>query len=123
MNEVLDRIIKQSGEMWEAARPRQDSPVLVKLANGAGNVYELTLPKGEGHPFWRVNERGLTPDEAEEFFHSTRSSKGPEWEMGGLAPMGDGVYMHTRAFIYNGRWENRWMPSVERVRVQIERVD
>lgn len=121
--EVLDRIIKQSGEMWEQVRPRQNSPVLVKLDNEDGMVFELTLPEGEGHPFWRINERKLRPDEFEDFHNSRMRHWTPEWVMGGLTPLSDGVYILTRGYIYNGRAAYKWSPTIERVRVQVERIE
>ena len=132
MNETLDRIIKQSGAMWEAARSRTEvfDAVLVKLSPGAsGNVFELTLPPNEHHPFWRVNERAMTAGE-EEYLHTLLRQHGASnsrwlFHVGNFdpEPRDDGTMYRVRALIYNGRKEHGWLPSTEIVRATFELID
>lgn len=63
-NETVQKLIEESGEMWEAMRDRVTSPVLLQVPEQpTGRVYELSLPAGGKHPFWRVSERDLTEEE------------------------------------------------------------
>lgn len=114
MNEVLDRIIRESGEMWSGWRDRTANPVLVKLDEAApGKLFELTLPPNEGHPFWRINERGMTPEEVESFLAwKADHRRQPEMtRIGGVVSEGEGH--PVRGFIFNGRAPGRWVASCE----------
>lgn len=115
-NETVKNLIEESGEMWEAARDRTNSPVLLQVPNQwAGLVYELSLPAGEKHPFWRVTERELTSDEraTQTFF----LLHGPY--LGDLINVGDGSYLRVRAYVFNGRKDGAWDHSVDHVNVEI----
>jgi hypothetical protein len=120
MNEMLDRIIKQNGEMWADVRDRTDSPVLLSLTGRPlDKVYELTLPKGEGHPFWRISERHLTTEEAADLqAQKTRM----RYEVGDLqlaARIGmEGYFALVQAYVFNGRVP-RWNCVTEDVKVTI----
>lgn len=116
MNETIKWIIEDSGEMWAAARDRTTSPVLVQVSDGTrGNVFELSLPPGEGHPFWRVSERPLTEDEREKF-RAFRARK--VYGIGDLMRVSDG-YFRVRAFVYNARQQDAWNIGCDRVTVEI----
>ena len=115
-NETVKNLIEESGEMWESARDRLNSPVLVQVSERpSGFAYELSLPKGESHPFWRVTERELTPSEraARTYF----LIHGPY--LGDLINVGDGSYLRVRAYVFNGRKDGAWDHSVDHVNIEI----
>jgi hypothetical protein len=126
MNQIVERMIKESGEMWEAARDRTypGNAVLIRL--DTPTVYELTLPKNEHHPFWRVNERPLEPDEYTAYrlawVEGNLHGIGDMIDMRDMRDMRDGIFYRTRAHVYNGRAAHRWNDSMEQVRVTIKEI-
>jgi hypothetical protein len=127
MNETLDKLIKQSGEMWAGVRDRTQSPLLLSLSGDwRGKVFELSLPEGEGHPFWRINERQLTSEESETFGQAigVRCQRiGDLMQVVGESVNGAAPYMRVCAYIFNGRKYNEWNICTERVRAQVELED
>lgn len=116
-NETINRMIEESGEMWASMRDRTVSPVLVKVDHRpTAFAYELTLPKGEGHPFWRVSERELTPEESS-LFEAFRRER--VYALGDLINHNEGSYFRVRAYVFNGRKEGAWDISVDCVDVEI----
>lgn len=119
MDETLDRIIKQSGGMWAETADRTQTPVLLvpNIVRGE-KVFELTLPVGEGHPFWRVNERALTEDEYKELSAAFESQR--LMSPGTIHQVWPGpVYRLVTYFIRDGR-RSGWNVATRPVRVTIE---
>lgn len=116
-NETVKKLIDESGRMWEAVRDRVGSPVLLQAPDQPTNhVYELSLPPREKHPFWRVSERELTPDE-----DAARMAflRGGAYRLGDLMAMDNGSYLRVRAYVFNGRRDRGWDISVERVSIKV----
>lgn len=108
-DENLELLVETSGAMWTYSANREFSPVLLRTPqSGDGMIYELTLPKGEGHPYWRVRERAMTWDEREGYAKALA--------LGTLHPMGfafDEKYL-VRGHVFNGR-RRVWADSVPTV--------
>lgn len=117
-NETVKKLIEESGEMWEAVRDRENSPVLLQVPEQpTGCVYELSLPAGENHPFWRVLERELTPEEGASRMRFLESGA---YRFGDLMSRDvKGSYFRVRAYVFNGRREAEWDISVDHVTVEI----
>jgi hypothetical protein len=111
MNDAVNRFIQEMGAVYAEEGDRDVSPILFKADDEpAGMLFELTLPKGEPHPYWRVREREMT-----------------QGEITGLATMkadrrvairmllgGDPDYC-IRGYVYNARLRNEWNFSVDKV--------
>jgi hypothetical protein len=119
-NETVKKLIEESGEMWEAMRDRISSPVLIQVdEQPSAFAYELSLPAGEHHPFWRVLERELTPEEDASRMRFLESGA---YRFGDLMSRDvKGSYFRVRAYVFNGRREAEWDISVDRVEVEIVR--
>lgn len=123
MDEVIDRMIKDSGEMWWIVRARNDSPVLItkEVVRGA-TVWELTMEEGAKHPYWTIHERSLTDDEWRELGNNRGITP-----IGTIYPIASSDYKHriVRAYIKNGRMPamSGWTISTEPVKVIIEKVE
>ncbi len=115
MNEALNKIIHDSGKDWETQRDRSKSPLLFKFdTDPDGKVFELSLPKGEGHPFWRVIERGMTPEERTSFVEFSRPWRGSScYPVGSYLMPDEAKKMPVRGYIFNGRTPDVWMTSVD----------
>jgi hypothetical protein len=115
-NETVKTLIEESGEMWEAVRDRVNSPVLLQVPDQpAGYVYELSVPAGEKHPFWRVSERELSPEED----MNRQSFISDAYSSGTLLPTDGSSYFRVRAYVFNGRRDSQWDISVDRVNIEI----
>jgi hypothetical protein len=111
MNDAVNRFIQEMGAVYAEEGDRDVSPILFKADDQlAGMLFELTLPKGEPHPYWRVREREMA-----------------QGEIMGLATMkadrrvairmllgGDPDY-RIRGYVYNARLRNEWNFSVDKV--------
>lgn len=124
---VLDRLIKQSGQMWAEVRDRTRHPVLLSLdGDWRGKVFELSLPDGEGHPFWRIREHQLTPAESHEFGEAQtrlRYHIGDLMQLTGEEVEGFAPYMRVCAYVFSGRKADEWNVCTEKVRAKVERAD
>lgn len=110
MNVTLNRMIHESGEIWSDGRDRTANPVLVKLDEIVpGKLFELTLPKGEDHPYWRVVERDMTTDEVTAFNAWYASLIRQPKHIGELMSEDHPI----RGYIFNGRMGNQWARSAE----------
>jgi hypothetical protein len=118
-NETVKTMIEESGEMWEAMRDRINSPVLIQVdEQPSAFAYELSLPAGEHHPFWRVLERELTPEE--DASRIAFLSRGTTYRLSDLMSRDvKGSYFRVRAYVFNGRREAEWDISVDHVTVEI----
>lgn len=115
MNKIVGQLIEEGGARW-ARRDRARSPVLIALSLNPQTIFELTLEGGASHPFWTVRERQPTDDERRGLFGLYGS---PFARDDTLLLIGEGRAARRRAFVCNTREIDRWLPSVEYVRVQI----
>lgn len=116
MNEAVNRFIQETGEVYAEQDDRDVSPILFKADDEPmGSVFELTLPKGEPHPYWRVREREMVPEEVAGLAtmkagdHSVFAGK--QWGIGSIL----GSDFKVRGYVYNARVRNAWNLSVDKV--------
>jgi hypothetical protein len=113
MNEAVNRFIQEMGAIYAAEGDRDTSPILFKADDmNSGTVFELSLPKGEGHSFWRVRERELTPDEVAALTQEKKNRAYMPWIIGSTMPDED---YRVRGYVYNARCRNKWNVSVDKV--------
>lgn len=116
MNEAVSRFLDEMGAIYAAEGDRDTSPILFKADDiNGGKVFELSLPKGEPHPYWRVHEREMTPDEVvglvREKTNRVSVFQRRPWSIG--ATVGDEY--KVRGYVYNARVRNEWNLSGEKV--------
>lgn len=123
MNDVVKRFLDEMGAGYAEDGDRDISPILFKAddVNG-GTLFELSLPKGEPHPYWRVREREMTPDEVVSLmqeksnnallFRSGLWGTGPvqTWGVGSTVP---DTHYRVRGWVFNARVRNEWNLSVD----------
>jgi hypothetical protein len=117
MNDAAKRFLDEMGEIYAAEDDRDVSPILFKADDeNGGKIFELSLPKGEPHPYWRIREREMTPDEVASLTRKKEEQPktlGREfWGVG--SPIFD-TQFQVRGYVYNARQRNKWNLSVERV--------
>lgn len=116
MNDAVNRFIQEVCGVYAEEGDRDVSPILFKADDEPlGTLFELTLPKGEPHPYWRVREREMTPDEAAALAKMKASGhiiiKGMQWAIGSIL----GSDFKVRGYVYNARVRNDWNLSVDKV--------
>lgn len=122
MNDAVNRFIQETGAGYAEDGDRDISPILFKADDESdGMLFELTLPKGEPHPYWRVRKREMTAEEirslavmrAEEVLRSER----PPWTIGkNVGNVGNaGPSFIIRGYVYNARLRGKWNFSVDKV--------
>jgi hypothetical protein len=115
MNDAVNRFIQEMGAVYAEEGDRDVSPILFKADDeSAGMLFELTLPKGEPHPYWRVRERQMTTDEISALAvmkaEYGRGFGREEWGIGTEI----GSSFRIRGYVYNARQRNAWNVSVDR---------
>jgi len=113
---AVHRFIEEMGARYAAEVDRDTSPILFKADDEpSGMLFELTLPKGEPHPYWRIREREMSHAEqiALVMFRGSFSRIGAE-------PFGVGRLMvderfRIRGYVFNARRRDEWSLSVDRV--------
>jgi hypothetical protein len=112
MNDAINRFIQEMGAVYAEEGDRDVSPVLFKADDEpAGMLFELTLPKGEPHPYWRVREREMTSGEVVGL--TIMKADLTPWVIGTL--VGDDTHYRIRGYVYNARLRNEWNFSVDKV--------
>lgn len=117
MNEAVKRFLDEMGGMYAEQGDRDTSPILFKANDeNGGTLFELSLPKGEPHPYWRVREREITPDEVvaliQEKADRARLFDDKPWGIGAAIT---GTEYRVRGYVYNARARNEWNLSVDKV--------
>lgn len=110
MNEAVKRFLDEMGAGYAADGDRDTVPILFKADNeNAGTVFELSLPKGEPHPYWRIREREMTADEVVGLVRDKTFA--------GLRPIGSMMSdrYRIRGYVFNARLRNEWNASVDGV--------
>lgn len=116
MNEAVNRFIEEMGAVYAEEGDRDVSPILFKADNeSAGMLFELTLPKGEPHPYWRVREREMTPEQVTSLasLKATYSDSPPESNSLKVG-MALGSSWKIRGYVYNARERGVWNLSVDK---------
>lgn len=112
MNDAVNRFLDEMGERYAADGNRDISPILFKADDGNGGmVFELSLPKGEPHPYWRVREREMIPDEVAALMQTKKERGDIPWTIGSIII--SGLCYRVRGFVYNARLPNKWNLSVD----------
>lgn len=110
MNEAVKRFLDEMGEGYAVEGDRDACPILFKADNeNAGVLFELSLPKGEPHPYWRVREREMSTDEVMSLVHEKVFA-----QLKSIGSMMTDEYK-VRGYVYNARVRNKWNVSVDRV--------
>jgi hypothetical protein len=110
MNDAVNRFIQEMGAVYASEGDRDVSPILFKADDEPdGMIFELTLPKGESHPYWRVRERQMTPQEVTGIaaWKDTKVLEGA-WHIKTLV----GSEFRVRGYVYNARERGKWNLSV-----------
>lgn len=110
MNEAVKRFLDEMGVEYAERGDCDTSPILFKADNeNAGTLFQLSLPKNEPHPYWRVRERDMTADEVMQLVH--------EKVFGGLKSIGSMMTdeYKVRGYVFNARIRNKWNLSVDKV--------
>jgi hypothetical protein len=117
MNEAVKRFLDEMGQLYAAEGDRDVSPILFKADDeNDGKVFELSLPKGEPHPFWRVRERKITPNEIRSLVQKkTEQPRTLGREFWGVGSAIFDSQFRVRGYVYNARQRNRWNISIERI--------
>lgn len=114
MNQAVKRFLDEMGAIYAEENDRDISPILFKADDeNGGKIFELTLPKGEPHPYWRVREREMTSDEVAALIEKKMQHMklfGTAWGVCFILP--DTQYK-VRGYVYNARQRNKWNFSVD----------
>lgn len=109
MNEAVKRFLDEMGAGYAAEGDRDVSPILFKTDDmNGGTLFELTLPKGEPHPYWRACEREMTHAEVT----ALARVKTDRVRLCGVGSMVGDMY-RVRGYVYNARERNKWNVSVD----------
>lgn len=112
MNEAVQRFLNEMGAIYAEECDRDTSPILFKADDkNGGMVFELSLPKGEPHPYWRVREREMMPDEVAALTQTKKERGDIPWTIGSIII--SGLCYRVRGFVYNARLPNKWNLSVD----------
>jgi len=116
MNDAVNRFIHEMGATYAEEGDRDVSPILFKADDDpAGMLFELTLPKGEPHPYWRVREREMTAAEINGLAQM-KTEQSLRVELLSLSAVKNvGSLFSFRGYVYNARLRDRWNFSFDRV--------
>lgn len=106
-DDAINRAIEQRGETWADGVDRTQTAVLLTTdcARGA-EVGEMTLPPGEGHPYWRVRKRPMTEEE----WHDLGGNS--HWPVGSYIKTAGGTFLRVDYYVKHGRGGvPRWAPG------------
>lgn len=118
MNEAIRRFLDEMGAVHAERCDRDISPILFKADDkDGGPLFELTLPKGEPHPYWRVREREMTSDEVVSLAGLKASQVGAFGGRPGIGFTILGSSYRLRGYVYNARVPTEWNISVDDVSV------
>lgn len=111
MHDAVKRFLDDMGAIHAEQGNRDVSPILFKADDeDGGKLFELSLPKGEPHPYWRVREREMTPDEIVALVQEKKDRAHMPWAVG--STISDRQY-RVRGYVYNARIPNKWNLSVD----------
>jgi hypothetical protein len=116
MNDAVNMFIQEMGAIYAEDGDRDTSPILFKADDEpAGTLFELTLPKGEPHPYWCVCERQMTLTEIDELEAMKREQALRVERLAWSVGKNVGSLFRVRGYVYNARQRGKWNFSVDSV--------